>query len=147
MAHAAPRPQIMPGQRPDRIRVFSERAHAVAKLAGPVVLGLVYGCWAATNQRHGGPLTGWNILFGFLTALVFAVLCITLLNVAPKLRREVHAVLWGAFSGAAVGFLVNQSNMSVMRSTALGLVVAAGVFAFLFYRYYTHEDAQGHRIE
>lgn len=147
MAHAAPRPQIMPRQRPEGIRVFSERTHAVAKLAVPIVLGLVYGSWAATNRRYGGPLTGWNILFGFLTALVFAVLCITLLSVAPKLRREVHAVLWGAFSGAAIGFLVSQSNMSVLRSAALGVGVMAGVFAFLFYRYYTHEDAQGHRIE
>ncbi|MEF9904985.1 hypothetical protein [Streptomyces sp. P9-A2] len=147
MAHAAPRPRIMPRQRPDRIRVFSERAHAVAKLAVPVALGLVYGYWAAANRRYGGPVTGWNILFGFLTALAFAALCMALLSIGPKLRREVHAVLWGAFSGAAVGFLVSQSNMSVMRSTGLGVAAAAGVFAFLFYRYYTHEDAQGHRIE
>ncbi|WP_326753627.1 hypothetical protein OH738_20760 [Streptomyces hirsutus] len=147
MAHAAPRPQIMPGQRPEGIRVFGERAHAVAKLAGPIALGLVYGYWAAANQRYGGPLTGWNILFGFLTALVFAALCIALLNVASKLRREVHAVLWGAFSGAAIGFLVNQSHTSVLRSAALGVAVAAGVSAFLFYRYYTHEDAQGHHTE
>ncbi|MCP3769438.1 hypothetical protein [Streptomyces sp. MAR25Y5] len=147
MAHAAPRPQIMPGRRPGGPPVFSERAHAVAKLAVPVVLGLVYGLWAATNRRYGGPLTGWNVLFGFLTALVFAVLCIALLSVGPKLRREVHAVAWGAFSGAAIGFLVSQSPMSVMESAAVGVAVAAGVFAFLFYRYYTHEDAQGHRTE
>lgn len=147
MAHAAPRPQIMPGQQPGGIRVFSERAHAAAKLAVPVVLGLIYGYWAAANQRYGGPVTGWNILFGFLTALAFAVLCVALLSVASKLRREVHAVLWGAFSGAAVGFLVNQSHTSVLRSAALGVAVAASVFVSLFYRYYTHEDAQGHLIE
>ncbi|SDD97553.1 hypothetical protein [Streptomyces prasinopilosus] len=147
MAHAAPRPQIMPGRRPSGIRVFSERAHALGKLVIPVVLGLVYGSWAATNRRYGGPLTGWNILFGLLTALVFAALCIALLNVGPKLRREVHAVVWAAFSGAAIGFLVSQSPMSVMESAAAGVGVAAGVFAFLFYRFYTHEDAQGRRIE
>ncbi|MGY0068408.1 hypothetical protein ACWZEH_16660 [Streptomyces sp. QTS137] len=146
MAHAAPRARIA-SRRPGGIRVFSERAHAGAKLAVPVVLGLVYGYWAAANRREGGPLTGWNILFGLLTALAFAVLCVALSSIAPRLRREEHAVLWGAFSGVAVGFLVNQADMSVLRSTVLGLVVAAGVFAFLFYRYYTHEDAQGHPIE
>lgn len=146
MAHAAPRPRIA-SRRPGGIRVFSERAHAGAKLAVPVGLGLLYGYWAAANRRDGGPLTGWNILFGFLTALVFAVLCMTLLGAAPRLRREKHAVLWGAFTGAAIAFLVNQSNASVLQSTALGLAVAAGVFAFLFYRYYTHEDTQGRPIK
>ncbi|MEU3147790.1 MULTISPECIES: hypothetical protein [unclassified Streptomyces] len=146
MAHAAPRPRIT-SRRPGGIRVLSERTHAAARLVVPVVLGLVYGYWAAANRREGGPLTGWNILFGLLTALAFAVLCMALLSIAPRLRREEHAVLWGAFSGAAVGFLVSQADTSVLRSTALGLAVAAGVFAFLFYRYYTHEDAEGHRIE
>lgn len=146
MAHAAPRPRTVSG-RPGTIRVLSDRTHRVAKLAVPVALGLVYGYWAAANARYGGPITGWNLLFGFLTALVFAVLYGVLLNVAPKLRREVHAVLWGAFSGIAVGFLVNQSHTSVLRSAALGVATAAVVFAFLFYRYYTHEDAKGHRIE
>lgn len=146
MAHAAPRPRTV-SRRPGTIRVFSDRTRSVAKLAVPVVLGLVYGYWAAANARYGGPITGWNLLFGFLTALVFAVLCAALLNIAPKLRREVHAVLWAAFSGIAIGFLVNQSHTSVLRSTVLGLATAAAVFAFLFYRYYTHEDAKGHRIE
>ncbi|GAB2470315.1 hypothetical protein [Streptomyces incanus] len=147
MTHAAPRTQLMPGRQPDRTRFFGERAHVVGKLAVSVVLGLVYGYWAAANRRDGGPITGWNLLFGFLSALVFAVLCMALLSVAPKLRREVHAVLWGAFSGAAVGFLFNQTNLSVLQSTGLGLAIAAGVFVSMFYRYYTHEDAQGHHIE
>lgn len=146
MAHAAPGSRTV-SRRPGAIHLFSDRAHSVAKLAVPVVLGLVYGYWAAANARDGGSITGGNILFGFLTALVFAVLCAVLLNVASKLRREMHAMLWGAFSGIAVGFLVNQADMSVLRSVVLGLATAAGVFAFLFYRYYTHEDAEGHPLE
>ncbi|WP_406726417.1 hypothetical protein WJ438_19635 [Streptomyces sp. GD-15H] len=146
MAHAAPGPRA-PSRRPGAIHVFSDRAHSAAKLAVPVVLGLVYGYWAAARARDGGPITGGNLLFGFLTALVFAVLCAVLLRVAPKLRREMHAVLWGGFAGIAVGFLVNQAGTSVLRSTVLGLATAAGVFAFLFYRYSTHEDAEGHPLE
>lgn len=146
MAHAAPGPRTA-GRRPGTTRVFGDRTHRIAKLAVPVVLGLVYGYWAAANARYGGPITGWNFLFGLLTGLVFAGLCAALLNIAPKLRREAHAVLWGAFSGIAIGFLVNQSHTSVLRSAALGLATAAGVSAFLFYRYYTHEDAKGRRVE
>ncbi|GGX13073.1 hypothetical protein GCM10010297_38230 [Streptomyces malachitofuscus] len=145
MAHAAPRTRgaIERGSTTD---VFSGRAHRAALVAMPVLLGLVYGYWAAANRRHGGPITGWNLLFGFLTALAFAVVLMALLTLAPKLRRELHAVAWAAFSGIAVGFLFSQSGGSVLRSTALSLAVAAGVFATMFYRFYTHEDAEGHRI-
>ncbi|MEU2895157.1 hypothetical protein ACWC4E_01165 [Streptomyces sp. NPDC001273] len=145
MAHAAPRTRraIERGGTTD---LFSGRAHRAALVALPVVLGLVYGYWAAANRRYGGPVTGWNLLFGFLTALVFAVVLMTLLAVAPKLRREVHAAAWAAFCGIAVGFLFSQSGGSVLRSTALALAAAAGVFAVMFYRFYTREDFQGHRV-
>ncbi|GGV19453.1 hypothetical protein [Streptomyces griseoflavus] len=145
MAHAAPRTRgaIERGGTPD---IFSAKAHRAALVALPVVLGLVYGYWAAANRRYGGPVTGWNLLFGFLTALVFAVVLIALLTLAPKLRRELHAVAWAAFCGIAVGFLFSQSGGSVLRGAALGLGVTAGVFAIMFYRFYTQEDAQGHRL-
>ncbi|MEU1000769.1 hypothetical protein [Streptomyces tibetensis] len=145
MAHAAPasRKMITQRRRPD---VFSTRTHAVAKVALPVVLGLIYGFWAAANQRHGGPVTGWNLLFGFVTALVFAVLFAVVWQLAPRLPRELHAACWFVFTGCAVGFLYNQTGASVYSSSGLGLVVGAGVLAMMFYRYYTHEDAVGRPI-
>ncbi len=145
MAHAAPRTRgaIERGGTTD---LFSGKVHRAAVVALPVVLGLVYGYWAAANRRYGGPITGWNFLFGFLTGLVFAVVLMALLTLAPKLRRELHAAVWAAFCGIAVGFLFSQSGGSVLRATALGLVVTAGVFAAMFYRFYTQEDAQGHRL-
>ncbi|BFO13746.1 hypothetical protein SHKM778_01340 [Streptomyces sp. KM77-8] len=138
MAHAAPRSRaaIEPSGTTD---VFSARAHMAAKVVIPVLLGLVYGYWAAANRRDAGPITGWNLLFGFLTGLVFAVVLMALLALAPKLPREVHAVTWGAFSGMAVGFLFSQAGGSVLRSAALGLGVTAGVTLIMFYRLYTHE--------
>ncbi|MER8219824.1 hypothetical protein ABTZ58_04350 [Streptomyces sp. NPDC094143] len=144
MAHAAPASRRMttPRRRPD---VFGARAHAAAAVALPVVLGLVYGFWAAANRRHGGPITGWNLLFGFLTALVFAAVFAAVWRLAPRLRRELHALAWFAFTGCAIGFLVNQSGESVLKSAGLGLVVGAGVLLTMFYRYHTHEDAEGHR--
>jgi K+-transporting ATPase A subunit len=126
--------------------VFSERVHTMARLGIPVVLGLVYGYWAAANRRHGGPVTGWNILFGFVTAFVFIVLCLAVARFAPRLKRELHSMTKSGFAGAALGFLYNQSGASILRSVALGLVVAGGVFGVFFYRYYTREDAEGNRI-
>ncbi|MCC9706854.1 hypothetical protein E4N62_17195 [Streptomyces sp. MNU76] len=126
--------------------VFSERTHRLTNLILPVVLGLVYGYWAAAMNRDAGPITGWNVLFGFVTAFVFAALYIAVQTVAPRLRREPHALLWAAFAGCAFGFLYSQATQhTVVRSTLMSLGIAAAVFAVTFYRYYTHEDATGHR--
>ncbi|MCX3287226.1 hypothetical protein OR263_10975 [Streptomyces sp. NEAU-H22] len=145
MAHAAPasRRMITPRRRPD---VFGPRTHTAVKVGLPVVLGLVYGYWAAGNRRDAGPITGWNLLFGFVTALVFAVLFAAVCALAPRLRRELHALCWFVFAGGATGFLYSQTGASVLSSSGLGLVVGAGVLAMVFYRYYTHEDAAGRRI-
>ncbi|MFF4020609.1 hypothetical protein [Streptomyces sp. NPDC001843] len=63
-------------------------------------------------------------------------------------RREVHAFLWAALTGVAAGFLYSLSGRghTVLASTVLALTTAAPVFMAMFYRYYTHEDAAGHRI-
>ncbi|MFJ7151026.1 hypothetical protein ACIQVT_22930 [Streptomyces sp. NPDC100445] len=159
MAQAAPAPDGMsrPGRTPEAERrdtdvrrrppdVFDARTHRIARLAGPVATGLVYGYWVAAVNRFGGPITGWNVLLGVVSGLVFAVLSAALLVLAPRLRREVHALLWAVFAGCAFGFLYSQSDITVAGATVLSLIVAAGVFAMLFYRYYTHEDAYGRRI-
>ncbi|MEV0239308.1 hypothetical protein AB0I06_05110 [Streptomyces sp. NPDC050674] len=144
MAHAAPasRRMITQRRRPD---VFGARTHAVAKVALPVVLGLVYGFWAAANRRHGGPITGWNLLFGFVTALVFAVLFAAVWQLAPRLPRELRALSWFVLTGCAIGALYSQTGASVFSSSGLGLLVGAGVMAMVFYRFYTLEDAEGRR--
>ncbi|NEA62783.1 hypothetical protein [Streptomyces sp. SID12488] len=126
--------------------IFSARAHLAVNRALPVVLGLVYGFWAAANRREGGPITGWNVLFGFVSALAFMAVLVGVRAVAPRLTRELHAVAWGAFAGVAFGFLYSQTGASVLRSCGNSLVVAASVSAVLFYRYYTREDAAGHRV-
>ena len=154
MAHAAPRHGGMmtkvrtnrtarPTRTPD---LFDDRVHLVGRYGIPVVLGLVYGYWAAANRRGGGEITGWNILFGFVTAVAFIVLCIAVATFAPLLKRELHSLVKSAFAGAAVGFLYSQTGESVLRSAAVGLVVAAAIFLVFFYRYYTREDAAGNRI-
>ncbi|WP_439959907.1 hypothetical protein [Streptomyces griseorubiginosus] len=132
-----------PTRTPD---LFDERVHTAGRYGIPVVLGLLYGFWAAANRRGGGEITGWNILFGFVTAAVFIVLCIAVATFAPLLRRELHSLVKSAFAGASIGFLYSQTGESVLRSAALGVVVTAGVFLVFFYRYYTREDAVGNRV-
>ncbi|CAM5515822.1 hypothetical protein [Streptomyces canus] len=141
MAHAAPTGGF--ARTPD---VFDAKVHTAARYGIPVVLGLVYGYWAAANRRDGGPITGWNLLFGFVTAIAFIVLCIAVATFAPLLKRELHSAVKSGFAGAAVGFLYSQTGESVLRSTALGMAVAAGIFVVFFYRYYTREDGAGNRI-
>ncbi|MCX4882205.1 MULTISPECIES: hypothetical protein [unclassified Streptomyces] len=154
MAHAAPTSGGMMGKvrlnraaRPTRTPdLFDERVHAAGRYGIPVVLGLLYGFWAAANRRGGGEVTGWNILFGFVTAAVFIVLCIAVATFAPLLKRELHSLVKSGFAGAAVGFLYSQTGESIYRSVALGVFVTAGVFGVFFYRYYTREDALGNRV-
>ncbi|MFF1543130.1 hypothetical protein [Streptomyces sp. NPDC058291] len=147
MAHAAPAPGLRtPSARSRTPDLFSERTHRVAGWATASVLGLVYGYWVAANNRDGGPITGWNILLGFVSAIAFAALWTGVHALAPRMRRELHALLWAGFAGCAMGFLYNQADESVLRSTGMGLAVAAATFVALFFRYYTHEDAAGHRI-
>ncbi|MCK1823196.1 hypothetical protein MTQ10_27285 [Streptomyces sp. XM83C] len=126
--------------------VFDARMHTMARFGVPIVLGLIYGYWAAANRRAGGPITGWNLLFGFVTSFVFIVLCIAVALWAPKLQRELHSAVKSAFAGAAFGFLYSQTGASVLRSMALGALVGAAIFVVFFYRYYTREDAEGNRI-
>lgn len=107
--------------------------------AAPVVLGIVYGIWAAANSRDGGAPTGGNILLGFVAGAAFAVLYTALRRIAPALPRELRAAAWAAFAGIAFGYLYSLGGASVLRSTGMAAVVAASVFAVTFYRYYTRE--------
>ncbi|MFC9099885.1 hypothetical protein ACFT08_02760 [Streptomyces rochei] len=152
MAHAVPTRKTSAGaerrgRAPDTLPdVFGERTHLVAKWAVPVLAGLLYGYWAASISRRGGPVTGWNLLFGFMTALAFVVLYAVVRAVAQRLPREGHAVLWGAFTGSAVGFLYSRSGVAMFTCVLVSLLVAAAVTGANFYRHYTCEDAEGHRV-
>lgn len=139
-----------PDSAPDRpagtsADVFGPRVHRAVRWALPLALGLVYGYWAAANRRGGGPVTGWNILFGFVTALVFMALYVAVRALAPRLSTGPHALLWGLFAGAALGFLVSQSDGTWLYSTGLGLLTTVTLTATLYYRLTMHEDAEAAR--
>lgn len=149
MAQAAPMPGTSrtPATRPGAglephrpPEVLDTRAHGIARIAVPIAIGLLYGYWAAANRRDASTITGWNLLFGFLCAIVFAALCIGVLRLAPRLRRETRALLWAVFTGVTFGFLYSQTGHSVLRSIGISLAIAVGAFVFDFYRYYTHDE-------
>ena len=122
--------------------MFGARTHLLAKWAMPLAIGLVYGYWAASVRRHGGPVTGWNLLFGFMAVLAFALLWYVVRAVADRLPREGHAVLWGAFAGSALGFLYSGSGVAMFTCVLVSLLLAAAVTAGLYYFYATRQDAE-----
>ncbi|MEI5098816.1 hypothetical protein RB200_09280 [Streptomyces sp. PmtG] len=112
---------------------------ALSHLWGPLLLGVVYGVWAAGIHRDGGPITGGNVLYGVVTGVAFAVLYAALRRGAPGLPRELRAFAWAAFAGVSFGFLYSLTGATVLRSVGMASVVAAGAFAAAFYHFYTRE--------
>ena len=135
MTHAAPAPRT-----PTATTTATKATAASAKLAIPALGGIVYGFWTSGIDRHAGPITGWNVLLGVVTAVLFAVVAQGIHTVAPRLPREARALAWAVFAGISFGFLYSLTDASVLKSSGISLVIAAGVFAVVFYRYYTTEN-------
>ncbi|MEW1698110.1 hypothetical protein [Streptomyces sp. NPDC091278] len=109
----------------------------------PAVTGVLYGLYAATVARHGGPTTLGQLWLGLVSAVVLAVGIHTLRRYGRALPREPRAAAWGVLTGGAVGFLFSLSGASVLSSSGLGLAFAVVTTAAAYYLFYTHEDAQG----
>ncbi|MEU1014871.1 hypothetical protein ABZ383_14150 [Streptomyces sp. NPDC005900] len=140
MAHAAPlRPTRRPGHsgRSGRSRAATTPTARWAGLA--LLMGVVYGLWACAIDRDGGPITTGNVLLGVVTGLVFAALMFAVHRMAHALPRELRSLSWAVFAGVTFGFLCSLGGVGVLRCTVLALLIAGGVFAVTFYRYYTTE--------
>ncbi|MGA5217750.1 hypothetical protein ACPCAE_17020 [Streptomyces cinereoruber] len=111
--------------------------------AGPILVGVLYGLYAATVARHGGPTTLGQLWLGLVSAAVIAAGIHVLHHQGRSLRRELRAPAWGVLSGCAVGFLFSLSGASVLSSSGLGLAVFAVNTVAAYYSFYTHEDAAG----
>ncbi|MFL1901907.1 hypothetical protein ACJWDR_22790 [Streptomyces tauricus] len=138
MAQAAPTSTAYPG--PARSKPTTHHPAVKAKLALPALGGIIYGLWTSGIARHAGPITGWNVLLGVLAALAFAAAAYAVHTVAPRLPRELRAAAWAAFAGISFGFIYSLTDAGVLKTVGLSLVITAGVFAMVFYRYYTTED-------
>lgn len=136
MAHAAPTAY----QRHRQMAAADMKHLSAGAYVGPLLLGLVYGVWAAFIKRQEGPVDAGNVFYGILCGVLFAACLFTLDRIGPRMMREVHATAYGAFAGVATGYLHSLTNSSVLTSTVVGLAMGVGVGLFAFYRYYTHED-------
>ncbi|MEU4076151.1 hypothetical protein DEJ45_18760 [Streptomyces venezuelae] len=112
-------------------------------LATPIVIGVLYGLYAATVARHGGPTTLGQLWLGLVSAVVLAGGIYVLRRFGRALPRELRALAWGSLTGIAVGFLFSLSGASVLSSSGLGLAFAGVNVAAAYYLFYTHEDAAG----
>ncbi|MFG3000544.1 hypothetical protein [Streptomyces sp. NPDC048340] len=134
MAHAAP-------TAPRRHRHLADTTHmSKSALARPLLLGLVYGVYAAFMKRQMGPVDAGNVFYGILCGAIFAACMVALARIGPRLKRELHATAYGAFAGIAFGYLYSLADHSILRAVGLALAVGAGVGLAAFYRYYTRED-------
>ncbi|MEW2139130.1 hypothetical protein AB0892_21485 [Streptomyces sp. NPDC005409] len=134
MAHAAPTAHRRHGWQSSDMGHLSRSAYA-----RPLLLGLVYGVWAAFIQRQTGPVDAGNVFYGILCGALFAAIVFGLARIGPRLKREAHAAAYGVFAGIAAGYLHSLTNSSVLRATVIGLFVGLGVGGAAFYRYYTRE--------
>ncbi|MFJ2023521.1 hypothetical protein ACIODW_06850 [Streptomyces sp. NPDC087897] len=133
VTHAA-----MPGRRGGRAHA-RPRPHTALAWALPLVLGVIYGFYAAFIRRDGGPSTGGQVLLGLVSGAALAVLCFALGRIQHAVPREVRAVAYGALTASAIGFLVSLTDTSVLRSAALGLAVGVGVLCVSYYALYARE--------
>ncbi|MEV6249628.1 hypothetical protein AB0M38_26005 [Streptomyces sp. NPDC051742] len=109
----------------------------------PVIFGVLYGLYATTVARHGGPATLGQLWLGLISAAVLAGGIYVLRRYGRVLPRELRAAAWGTLTGVAVGFLFSLSDASVLSSSGLGLAFAVVAGAAAYYSFYTHEDAAG----
>ncbi|HEY9438866.1 MAG TPA: hypothetical protein VIS29_09480 [Streptomyces sp.] len=116
------------------------RHHSWLGWATPLVLGVIFGFYAAFMRRDGGPSTGGQVVLGVVSGVVLAVLCFALGRFQHALPPELRAAAYGALTGCAIGFLVSLNDSSVLRSAGLGVAVAAGALISTFYYFYTRES-------
>ncbi|MFH8881788.1 hypothetical protein [Streptomyces californicus] len=133
VTHAA-----MPGRRGGGAHARA-RHHGRLAWALPLVLGVIYGFYAAFIRRDGGPSTGGQVLLGLVSGGALAALCFALGRIQHSLPRELRAAAYGALTASAIGFLVSLTDTSVLRSTVLGLAVGAGVLCVSYYAFYARE--------
>ncbi|WP_299529865.1 hypothetical protein [uncultured Streptomyces sp.] len=129
----------MPSRGGPRARTPARR-HTALAWALPLVLGVIYGFYAAFIRRDGGPITGGQVVLGLVAGAAMAALCFALGRVHHSLPREMRAAAYGALTACAIGFLVSLTDTTVLRSSVLGLIVGIPVAVACFYLFYTHEE-------
>ncbi|MFG2293355.1 hypothetical protein [Streptomyces sp. NPDC048603] len=121
-------------------RHAAEREHLrTSAYVGPLLLGLVYGIYAAFMQRQMGPVDAANVFYGILCGVIFAGALFALDRMGRRVPQELRATSYGAFAGIAMGYLYSLTGDSILRSAVIGLLTGAFVGVVAFYRYHVRE--------
>jgi hypothetical protein len=105
----------------------------------PLLLGIIYGAYAAAIARSGGAATWGQLALALISGAALAALLFGLVRVQNSLPRELRAAAWMLLVGGSVGFLYSLTGHSVLLSSVIGLAVGVSTFIATFYRYYTRE--------
>lgn len=106
----------------------------------PLLLGIVYGFWAAEVRRSTptpGPISTGNVVFGVVSGIVVAALAFLLHQLPRRVPMELRALAWGGFAGVAFGYVYSLSDASMFRTVLIALLTAGGITVMTYYRYYT----------
>ncbi|MFC8584672.1 hypothetical protein ACFUGD_08980 [Streptomyces sp. NPDC057217] len=109
----------------------------------PITIGVLYGFYAETNARHGGPLALSQLWIGLVSAVVLSVAIHALRRYGRALPRVPRAAAWGALVGIAVGYAYSLTDATVLSSSGLGLASALATTVAAHYFFYAHEGATG----
>lgn len=134
-AHSA-----IPGRSPRPTRSHGGSAERRQRGIIPAVLGVVYGIYASFIARDAGPVTGWDVGFGVICAVIVAGLCFLLGRTQRAMIPLVRAAAYGTLFGVALGFLHNLADNTILNSSVVGLALGAGMTAAAFYVFYTREQ-------
>jgi hypothetical protein len=107
----------------------------------PAFLALGYCLYTAFIAGNNGHSTGTTWLIALVSAFVVGVLCFAVGRWQSARRREPESmgIAYGAVFGGATGFLLSlNGSWSLLKSSLVGLVLAAALGVCVVYVVHTH---------
>jgi hypothetical protein len=106
----------------------------------PLMLGVVYGGYAAFIAGNNGASTTRMTLIAVVGCLGLAVVCFVVGALRARLTREPRAAAFGVIFGCAMGYLLSLSGYSLLKASLVGLGLGLAMAAVSFYWFYGHEE-------
>jgi fermentation-respiration switch protein FrsA (DUF1100 family) len=108
--------------------------------AVPLVLGIVYGGYAAFIASNNGASTTRTALIAIIGFVVLTAAGEALQATRTSLAREPRSAAHGLVFGCAMGYLLSLSGYSVLKASLVGATLGLAMTAVTYYWIYQHED-------
>ncbi|MEU1627642.1 hypothetical protein ABZ746_20385 [Streptomyces sp. NPDC020096] len=102
----------------------------------PTVLGVIFGAYALFLEQANGVSAGTAAWRGLVAAVVMAVVCFLIGRRQRWMQAESQATAYGVVFGIAMGYLINLSGCTLLKSSLLGLALGGGMGIATFYLSY-----------